>query len=75
MAALGVKLLAEQVMEPADLLVGQQQVLGQQEEPPHSQEFPTRKARSISVTICMPPFARVIIKTEVLNVLCIFSFQ
>lgn len=63
MAALVVQLLAEQVMEPADLLVVQQQVLGQQAEPPHSQEFPMTKARSISVTICMQSFAQVIIKT------------
>jgi len=47
MAALVMQLLAEQVMGPADLFVGHQQVLQQQEESPHSQEFPTRKARSI----------------------------
>jgi hypothetical protein len=57
------QLLAERVMRPADLFVGQQQVLGQQAEPPHSQEFPTRKARSISVTTCMQSLVRVIKKT------------
>jgi hypothetical protein len=64
MAALEVQLLAEQAMEPADLFVGQQQVLGQQEEPPHSQEFPTNKARSISVTFLRHSlYEYIIIKT------------
>jgi hypothetical protein len=72
MTALVVQLLAELVMEPADLFVGQQQVLGQQAEPPHSQEFPARKGRPMSVTICIQSFARVI---SILNVLCIFLFK
>jgi hypothetical protein len=65
MAALVVQLQPEQVKEPADLFVGQKQVLEPQAGPQHSQEFPTNdKPDAASVSICMQCFAPVMIETE-----------